>query len=168
VAVEPVGSYAPAQEAQEVTGQEGDLNPGQDEEAGLIGDELQTSAALVIIPANPSVAGRTAPSGGTEEEHRQLTALGIQSAVVQMGTHRTIQASVVPTGELGFGPTLVLRAGGKWLQKYGAGQAQWDVDLRRIREDLLSDAGGDRPRAQAPQGDANGGKLEAAALLQLG
>ena len=101
----PVRRDARGDAAQEMTGQVGDADPGEDEEAGVVDDPGQRDGALGRGPADPPVTRGTVPCGGAEHDtgHRAAGA-GLHPALevladpglvaeVVMGVEAALQSS---------------------------------------------------------------------------
>jgi hypothetical protein len=56
---------------------------GQEQEAGIAGDEREPAAALLVGPANPLVARAQAAGGGAEDQHAEPVAVGVGDGVVE-------------------------------------------------------------------------------------
>ncbi len=111
VAGAPVGRQAADDLAQQAGGQEPDLDPRQDEEGGVIDDEVEAGHALLGGPADEAVAGGDLPGGGGELHGGQETALGVPGEVAELGAAVEAEAEIVPAGDE-FAPEGDLTAGG--------------------------------------------------------
>ena len=96
VAVVPVQRQTPGRQGEQMGGQRGETNPGQDEIAGVIDDEGQVALAGGGIPADEAVAGGGLPSRGAEAEQGQQQAVGRMREVAQLGPRQGFVAERIP------------------------------------------------------------------------
>ena len=71
VATVPVLREPSGEARQQMGGQVGGMNPGQDQEARVVDHLMQVVAALLQGPANEQVAGRDLPRRGAKADRRQ-------------------------------------------------------------------------------------------------
>ena len=67
----PVGRQLAGAEGEYVTGQVGDVHPGQEQETALADEVLEVSPPGLIIPADPAVARLHAPGGAAVLENTE-------------------------------------------------------------------------------------------------
>lgn len=67
-----------------MTGQMRHPDPGQDQEASVIGQQEQMAPALLGIPADPRVSPAGLPGGGTEQQTSQRPARTVPHQVLQV------------------------------------------------------------------------------------
>ena len=60
------------------------LHPGQDQKAGIVGDEMKVLRPHRTVPTEVTVPGGTLPSGGAKEHTSQRTGLGVTDQVLQV------------------------------------------------------------------------------------
>jgi len=94
----PVVGEAAGGEGEELGGEVGGVDPGEDEESGVVGDEVEMVLSLLGGPADPAVSGGEAPGGGPEAEEGQEPALR-SGEVAELGTREA--AVVRRTADIG-------------------------------------------------------------------
>ena len=78
-----------------MAGQARDHNPGQHEEAGIIGQPLEITFPRGAIPAEEGVAVRAFPRCRAEQRARHRTAVSVPHQIPQVLAHRIAVAEVV-------------------------------------------------------------------------
>ena len=58
--------------------------PGQDEKAGIVGDEMKVLGPHPTVPTDVAVPGRTLPGGGAKEYTGQRTSLRVTNEVLEV------------------------------------------------------------------------------------
>ena len=71
------------------------LHPGQDEEAGIVGHEVEVGFACGQLPPNKDVARSGGPGGGPEEEAGQILTRAILHQVLEMFPDRSGESEVM-------------------------------------------------------------------------
>ena len=95
VAAVPVGGQLPLAAGEQVGGEMGDADPGQDQEAGVVDDACQIAFAGGRVPADEAVAGGSFPGGGGEAEQGQQEAVAGLDEVAQLGAGQVLVAEIV-------------------------------------------------------------------------
>src|ERR1019366_5649482 len=94
VASVPVFGQASADQAEGARGEVATGNPRQDEEAGVIDDEVQMALALLAAPADGLIARLGFPGAGAEAEHGDDFSGGAHE-VAQLGAGQRLMPQVV-------------------------------------------------------------------------
>ena len=120
------------QAGEQVGGQRGEPDPGQDEIAGVIDDQGQVALAGGRIPAHETVARGRFPSGGAEADQGQQEAVGGVHEVAQLGAGQGLVAEVVvaldelvPEAAAGVGGAQQAEAQGAGLGLTSGSGAGW-------------------------------------------
>ena len=95
VALLPVARELSLEAGEQMGGQAGQANPGQDEIAGVIDDQRQVALAGGGIPADETVARGGFPGRGAAAEQGQQEAVGGVDEVAQLGAGQGLVAEVV-------------------------------------------------------------------------
>jgi len=104
----PIVCEAAGQAGEEVGGQVGDADPGEDEEPDVVGDPRKALGSRGVVPADELVAGVHPPGGGAEEGAAEGVALAVVDEVGQVLAHGSAQAEIVMANEV-VGQDLVAR-----------------------------------------------------------
>ncbi len=95
VALLPVAGELSLEAGEQMGGQAGQADPGQDEIAGVIDDQRQVALAGGGIPADETVARGGFPGRGAAAEQGQQEAVGGVDEVAQLGAGQGLVAEVV-------------------------------------------------------------------------
>ncbi len=95
IALAPVVGKLAGGESEQVGGEIGHLDPGQDQIPGVIDEAGQVALAGGGVPADEAVAGGGFPGGGAEAEQGQGQAVGRAGKVAQLGAGQGLVAEVV-------------------------------------------------------------------------
>ena len=105
VALLPIVGELALQAGEQVGGQRGEANLGQDEIAGVIDDERQVALAGGRVPAHETVARGGFPGGGAAAQQSQQQAVGGVHEVTQLGPGvefrglLAVDFQIIPTGD---------------------------------------------------------------------
>ena len=95
VAGQPIGVEAGGDLSQEMTGEMGDAHPGEDEEAGVIGDLVEMGLPVLRRPADEEIPGFDRPCRSAEEEAGQGAVVTIADEVFQVFADGGGEAEIV-------------------------------------------------------------------------
>ena len=130
----PIGAHPPGDWRQDMAGQILHLDPGKDEEAGVVGNERKIGRALLRRPADEPVAVDRFPRRRGEEHTCQLPAAGSANQIADVLAGNVRQAQVVvpfeqKSKQLGIGRA---GAGNRHLQRrqFPQGKADGGVVVR--------------------------------------
>jgi hypothetical protein len=96
VALAEIRAQTTEAQGQDLRSKMGAVNPGEDEEAAVVEDLMQTGFALGMIPANESIPVADLPCGGTEAKGSQPTSVP-SDEIADLGTGHRRKAQVVPS-----------------------------------------------------------------------
>lgn len=95
VLIDPVLPDTPHDPAKDMAGQMRHTHPGQDEEACIIGHEVDVVFSCCRLPPNKGVARSDCPGGGTEEEAGNRVTGAILHQILDIFTDRSVEPEVV-------------------------------------------------------------------------
>ncbi len=128
---QPVGREAAGYAREQVRGQMRDANPGEDEEAGVVGSPVQPLGTGSVAPADEAVAAGYFPGGGAEEQTGEVAPVVVASQVGKMLADRASMAEVMVASEVG----------GEGRVSWVPGMKQFDGDrgeVLQVRDNGLS------------------------------
>ena len=97
---QPIGREATGKAGKQVRGQMGDVNPGKDEEADVVGDPGKALGPGWFVPPDELVARVDPPGGGAKERAADVAALAVAGEVGHVLADRAAQAEIVVADEI--------------------------------------------------------------------
>ena len=83
-----------------MTGEGGDVDPGENQEAGIVRDQVQMAGAGGRVPADEAITGSGLPGCGTEEHTRQVASMLVTDRVGEVLADRASVAQIMVSGEV--------------------------------------------------------------------
>jgi hypothetical protein len=108
VFVHPILPDASKDPAKNMTGQMRNTNPGQDEEAGIVGHEYNVLSSCFRLPSDEDIARCTLPCCGTEEEAGQVPTGAIPNQVLYIFSNSSVEPDVVISAQVISHTTLIV------------------------------------------------------------
>ena len=166
VALLPVVGEAACDASEEMGGEVGDADPGEDEEACVVDDAGEVALSGVGAPADGAVAGCGLPGGGAEAEGGEGQAVGGTDEVAHLGAGQGVVSEVVVAVDEGV-PEVTAGGGGDGLEAQRPDRVEGGGRIEQRRR-----VGGgemrDRPAAAGPAARRRQGDEAVAVHAQQG